>query len=243
MSRTLRSSPCKMLVILVNGSTRFYVQRNVLRTCPFLTAGISPDLVLRKFILPRSGLSLRTRGEFTVSLPWHHAVMSRFNRVEIAEGQSLVDLLSETGLWYKKLISQWQVSGNKGSMHAVHLDFFIVFVFVLLGKDAVCKSLKTNADVKKIVSEKVEYHWKTLARELGLTDGRIDAISEDEQDICGECCYKVLQKWCEENGEMATIRRVMVALTRIGLVDINNDIVDCLNLRRLDQMELESENW
>ena len=125
-------------------------------------------------------------------------------------------------------------------MHAVHLEFFIIFLYALLGKVAVCKSLKTNADVKKIVSEKVEYHWKNLARELGLTDGIIDAISVEEQDKCEECCYKVLQKWCEGNGETAAIRRVMVALTRIGLADINNDIVDCLNLRRLDQMELDS---
>ena len=117
-------------------------------------------------------------------------------------------------------------------MHAVHLEFFIIFLFALLGKVAVCKSFKTNADVKKIVLEKAEYHWKNLARKLGLEDGIIDAISEEEQDKCGECCYKVLQKWCRKNGEMATIRRVMVALTRIGLADINNDIVDCLNLRR-----------
>ena len=34
----------------------------------------------------------------------------------------------------------------------------------------------------------------------------------------------------------------MVVMTRIGLADINNDIVDCLNLRRLDQMELDSVN-
>ena len=79
-------------------------------------------------------------------------------------------------------------------MHAVHLEFFIIFLFTLLGKDAVCKSLKTNADVKKIVSEKVEYHWKNLARELGLEDGKIDAISVEEKDKCGECCSKVLQK-------------------------------------------------
>ena len=125
-------------------------------------------------------------------------------------------------------------------MHAVHLEFFIIFLFALLGKDAVCKSLKTNADVKKIVSEKVEYRWKNLARELGLEDGIIDAISAEEKDKCEECCYKILQKWCEGNGETATIRRVVVALTRIGLADINNDIVDCLNLRRLDQMEFDS---
>ena len=125
-------------------------------------------------------------------------------------------------------------------MHAVHLEFFIIFLFALLGKDAVCKSLKTNADVKKIVSEKVEYHWKNLARELGLEDGGVDAISVEEKDKCEECCYQVLKKWCEENGEMATIRRVMVALTRVGLADINNDIVDCLNLRRQDQMEFHS---
>ena len=91
-----------------------------------------------------------------------------------------------------------------------------------------------NRDVKKIVSEKAEYHWEDLARELGLTDRKIVT--------CGECCFQVLQKWCEENGESATIRRVMVALTTVGLADINNDIVDYLNLRRLDQMELDSVN-
>ena len=54
--------------------------------------------------------------------------------------------------------------------------------------------------------------------------------------------FSSLTKWCEENGESATIRRVIVALTRVGLADINNDIVDFLNLRRLDQMELDSVN-
>ena len=57
-------------------------------------------------------------------------------RVEIAEGLSLVDLLSQRGLWYKKLVSWWCVSSNKGSMHAVHLEFFIIFIFAFLGKDA-----------------------------------------------------------------------------------------------------------
>ena len=59
-------------------------------------------------------------------------------------------------------------------MHAVHLELLIIYV-------------------KKIVSEKAEYHWEDLARELGLEDGKIEK--------CGECCYQVLQKWCEENGE------------------------------------------
>ena len=121
-------------------------------------------------------------------------------------------------------------------MHTVHLEFFIIFVSAFLGKDAVCKSLETNGDVKKIVLEKAEYHWKNLARELGFINGRIDAISEEEKDNCGECCYQVLRQWCEGKGKSATIRRVMVALTKIGLADINNDIVDCLNLRRQDQM-------
>ena len=66
----LAEPPYKMLVFrLVNGGTRFYVQRNVLRICPFLTTELSPDLVPGKLILARSGLSLGTRGEFTVSLP------------------------------------------------------------------------------------------------------------------------------------------------------------------------------
>ena len=88
-----------MLVFrLVNGGTRFYVQRNVLRICPFLTTGLSPDLVPGKLILARSGLSLGTRGGVYGESPLIPCSYVQFNRVEIAEGLSLDDLLSEWGL-------------------------------------------------------------------------------------------------------------------------------------------------
>ena len=98
--------------------------------------------------------------------------------------------------------------------------------------------MQTSTEVKRIVSEKVGHFWKKMARGLGLIEGRIEMILEEENDKHEECCYKVLQRWCEETGkEKATIRKVMIALTRIGLADINNDIINCLKLRCPAQMD------
>ena len=97
--------------------------------------------------------------------------------------------------------------------------------------------MQNSWEVKRIVSEKVGHFWKKLARGLGLIEGRIETILEEENDKHEECCYKALQGWCYENGEEATIRKLMIALTTIGLADINNDIINCLNLRCPAQMK------
>ena len=83
----------------------------------------------------------------------------------------------------------------------------------------------------RIVSEKVGHCWKNLARELNLTEGKIDAILVEENDH-QERCHKALQKWCQENGENATIRRLMLALNKTGLTEVNRDVINCLGLSR-----------
>ena len=81
----------------------------------------------------------------------------------------------------------------------------------------------------RTVSEKVGYCWKNLARELSLNSGRIETISAEEEDD-QERCYKALERWCQENGEEATIRKLMLALNKSGLADVNKNVMDCLNL-------------
>ena len=81
----------------------------------------------------------------------------------------------------------------------------------------------------RIVSDKVGALWKKLARQLGLGGGRIDMISEEENDDEERCC-KALERWCQENGEEATIRELMISLTKTGLAEVNNDIMRCLGL-------------
>ena len=77
------------------------------------------------------------------------------------------------------------------------------------------------------MSEKVGSLWKRLGRQLELGEGRIETISEEERDD-QERCYKALQSWCQLNGEKATIRKLMLALTKTGLAEVNNDIMTCL---------------
>lgn len=85
-----------------------------------------------------------------------------------------------------------------------------------------------DKDLLRIVSEKVGHCWKKLARELNLREGRIDMISEEEEDH-EERCHKALQRWCQENGEEATIRKLMLALNKSGFPDVNKDVINCLN--------------
>ena len=54
-------------------------------------------------------------------------------------------------------------------------------------------------------------------------------ISEEENDDEERCC-KALERWCHVNGEEATIRELMISLTKTGLADVNNDIMRCLDL-------------
>jgi len=77
------------------------------------------------------------------------------------------------------------------------------------------------------VSEEVGHCWKNLARELNLKRGKIEAISEEEHDD-QQRCYEALEKWCQENGEEATIRKLMLALNKSGLADVNKNVMNCL---------------
>ena len=89
--------------------------------------------------------------------------------------------------------------------------------------------LGEETKVIKKVSQKVESWWKKLARELELNDRKIKNISVKEIDD-EECCYVTLQAWCQQKGEDATVRKLMIALTRIGKAEVNNDIMECLDL-------------
>jgi len=95
------------------------------------------------------------------------------------------------------------------------------------GRNAVSKPLITNNVVLRTVSEEVGHCWKNLARELNLNRGRIEIISEEEEDD-QERCYKALERWCQENGKEATIRKLMLALNKSGLADVNKNVMDCL---------------
>ena len=91
--------------------------------------------------------------------------------------------------------------------------------------------LGEEAEVIKRVSQKVGSSWKKLARELELKEGTINNISEDEKESDDEeRCYVTLQTWCQQKGEDATVRKLMIALTRIGKAEVNNDIMECLDL-------------
>jgi len=87
----------------------------------------------------------------------------------------------------------------------------------------------TNQDVLSIVKEEVGHCWKNLARELNLNRRKIEMISLEEEDD-RERCYKALVRWCQENGEEATIRELMLALNKSGLADVNKNVMNCLNL-------------
>ncbi|KAJ7388344.1 Ankyrin-2 [Desmophyllum pertusum] len=97
-------------------------------------------------------------------------------------------------------------------------------------RDAVCRPARTRNDVLRIVSEKVGHCWKKLVRELNFTEEKIDMIPEDANNDKQECCHKALQTWRQENGEEATIRKLMIALNKAGLADVNSDVIQCLNL-------------
>ena len=51
---------------------------------------------------------------------------------------------------------------------------------------------------------------------------------EEENDK--ERCYKALERWCDENGQEATIRKLMLALNKSGRADVNENVMNCLNL-------------
>ena len=103
-----------------------------------------------------------------------------------------------------------------------------MYLLFCLGRGVVSRPLKANYAVLRTVSEEVGHCWQNVARELNLSRGRIETISCEEEDD-QERCYKALEKWCEENGEEATIRKLMLALNKSGLADVNKNVMNCLN--------------
>ena len=99
----------------------------------------------------------------------------------------------------------------------------------LVARRKVIAQLKSNNEVTRTVSNRVGPLWKRLARQLDLREGQIDTILEEENDD-QERCFKALVKWCQLNGEGATIRKLMLALTKTGLAEVNNDVMRCLHL-------------
>ena len=114
-------------------------------------------------------------------------------------------------------------------MKPLKFRLYMHFFLLCLGRNAVSRPLIANNDVLRTVSEEVGHCWKNLARELNLNRGRIKTISVEEEDD-QERCYKALERWCEENGEEATIRKLMLALNKSGLADVNKNVMNCLNL-------------
>lgn len=89
--------------------------------------------------------------------------------------------------------------------------------------------LTEKREVIPKVSERVGSSWKSLARDFKFEDEIINSLAGEERgDI--ERCYIVLQRWCEYNGRNATVRKLMIALTKMGKAKVNNDIMRCLDL-------------
>ena len=104
---------------------------------------------------------------------------------------------------------------------------------ISIAREKVNFPLGEKPEVIKNVSGKVGSSWKKLARELELKDGQINNISVEESDD-EERCYLTLQKWCQLKGIDATIRKLMIALTKTGKAEVNNDIMECLDLLNSD---------
>ena len=100
---------------------------------------------------------------------------------------------------------------------------------ISIAREKVSFPLGEKHEVIKNVSQKVGSSWKKLARELELKDSQINNISVEENDDEDRCSL-TLQKWCQLKGKDATIRKLMMALTRIGKAEVNNDIMGCLDL-------------
>ena len=58
--------------------------------------------------------------------------------------------------------------------------------------------------------------WKDLARKLVVKDSVLDAIEVEEKDD-GERCYQALWRWQRGEGSAATVRKLLAALSDLGL--------------------------
>ena len=59
-------------------------------------------------------------------------------------------------------------------------------------------------------------YWKQLARKLAVDDHVLNSIEADYQED-SERCHQALLKWTEREGSAATVRRLLAALSDLGL--------------------------
>lgn len=76
----------------------------------------------------------------------------------------------------------------------------------------------TESDINnRQLPDDIGKRWKNLARKLGFKKAIIDAI-ESENGSNSECCFDLLVRWIEKEGEhRATAQKLATALTSIGL--------------------------
>ena len=118
--------------------------------------------------------------------------------------------------------------GENSSSYATSKLKYIFFLF-WIGRQMVSLPLTEKREVIPKVSERVGSSWKSLARDFKFEDEIINSLAGEERgDI--ERCYIVLQRWCKYNGRNATVRKLMIALTKMGKAKVNNDIMRCLDL-------------
>lgn len=89
--------------------------------------------------------------------------------------------------------------------------------------------LTEKREVIPKVSERVGSSWKSLARHLKLEDEVINSLAGEERGD-RQRCYIILRRWCKYNRRNATVRKLMIALTKMGKAEVNNDIMRCLDL-------------
>ena len=81
-----------------------------------------------------------------------------------------------------------------------------------------------DQEIMKLVSSEANAckHWRPLARELRVKDAVIDAIEEERAQLQNiqECCHQSLVKWQQKNASHATIRKLLKALTQVGLSEV-----------------------
>ena len=65
-------------------------------------------------------------------------------------------------------------------------------------------------------SENGSRNWKQLARKLAVDDHSLNSIEADYRED-SECCHQALLKWTECEGAAATVRKLLAALSDLGL--------------------------
>ena len=74
--------------------------------------------------------------------------------------------------------------------------------------------------------------WKTLAEHLQpkMKDCVIHAIEEEKGRCSEECCRAVLKTWYQKHKSSATNKELMRCLTKMGLANVNWQIMRVLGL-------------